>query len=53
MGSVVTRSVPDFHLVVGHPARSVGCVCRCGAPFLRFDQATLPTRGEGAARRVA
>jgi UDP-2-acetamido-3-amino-2,3-dideoxy-glucuronate N-acetyltransferase len=39
MGSVVTRSVPDFHLVVGQPARSVGCVCRCGEPFLRFDRA--------------
>jgi UDP-2-acetamido-3-amino-2,3-dideoxy-glucuronate N-acetyltransferase len=38
MGSVVTRSVPDFHLVVGQPARSIGCVCRCGEPFLRFDQ---------------
>lgn len=38
MGSIVTRSVPDFHLVVGQPARSVGCVCRCGEPFLRFDQ---------------
>jgi len=37
MGSVVTRSVPDFHLVVGRPARSVACVCRCGEPFLRFD----------------
>lgn len=36
MASVVTRSVPDFHLVVGHPARSVGLVCRCGEPFLRF-----------------
>lgn len=36
MGSVVTRSVPDFHLVLGHPARSVGCVCRCGEPFVRF-----------------
>ena len=24
MGSIVTRSVPDFHLVVGQPARSVG-----------------------------
>jgi len=35
MGSVITRSVPDFHLVVGHPARSLGCVCRCGEPFLR------------------
>jgi len=30
MGSVVTRTVLDFHLVVGNPARSVGCVCRCG-----------------------
>ena len=30
MGSVVTRSVADFHLVVGNPARPVGCVCRCG-----------------------
>ena len=36
MGSVVTRSVPEFHLVIGSPARSVGCVCRCGEPFLRF-----------------
>jgi UDP-2-acetamido-3-amino-2,3-dideoxy-glucuronate N-acetyltransferase len=38
MGSVIARSVPDFHLVVGRPARSVGCVCRCGEPFLRFDR---------------
>jgi acetyltransferase-like isoleucine patch superfamily enzyme len=36
MGSVVTRSVPDFHLVLGHPARSIGYVCRCGHPFQRF-----------------
>jgi acetyltransferase-like isoleucine patch superfamily enzyme len=36
MGSVVTKSVPDFHLVLGHPARSIGYVCRCGHPFLRF-----------------
>ncbi len=36
MGSVVTRSVPDFHLVVGNPARSVGAVCRCGEPVARF-----------------
>ena len=37
MGSVVTRSVPDFHLVLGNPARSVGCVCRCGPVLKRFD----------------
>jgi acetyltransferase-like isoleucine patch superfamily enzyme len=36
MGSVVTRSVPDFHLVVGNPARSVGVVCKCGQPLARW-----------------
>lgn len=30
MGSVVTRTVPPFHLVVGNPAKSIGFVCRCG-----------------------
>lgn len=39
MGSVVTRSVPDFHLAYGVPARSVGCVCRCGQPLMRFPEA--------------
>jgi acetyltransferase-like isoleucine patch superfamily enzyme len=48
MGSVVTRSVPDFHLVVGHPARSIGCVCRCGEPFVRFEPGVLPKDGEHA-----
>jgi UDP-2-acetamido-3-amino-2,3-dideoxy-glucuronate N-acetyltransferase len=37
MGSVVTRSVPDFHLVIGNPARSIGCVCRCGQPLAKWD----------------
>lgn len=36
MGSVVTRSVPDFHLALGNPARSVGCVCRCGQVLRKF-----------------
>ena len=36
MGSVVTRSIPDFHLALGHPARPAGCVCRCGPLLLRF-----------------
>lgn len=36
MGSVVTRSVSDHHLVVGNPARSVGAVCRCGFVLVRF-----------------
>lgn len=37
MGAVVTRDVPDFHLVIGNPARSVGCVCRCGQPLVKWD----------------
>ncbi|MEZ6130324.1 MAG: acyltransferase [Planctomycetaceae bacterium] len=39
MGSIVTRSVPDFHLVIGSPAKSVGVVCRCGQPVHRFSEA--------------
>jgi acetyltransferase-like isoleucine patch superfamily enzyme len=42
MGSLVTKSVEDFHLVVGHPARPVGCVCRCGHPLVRFDEMKAP-----------
>jgi UDP-2-acetamido-3-amino-2,3-dideoxy-glucuronate N-acetyltransferase len=34
MGAVVTRSVSDFLLVVGNPARTVGSVCRCGQTVL-------------------
>lgn len=45
MGAVVTRSVPSFHLAIGHPARSVGVVCRCGEPLLR-----LGPEGEWPAR---
>ena len=29
-GTVVTRDVPDFALVVGNPGRIAGWVCRCG-----------------------
>ena len=36
MGSLVTKTVPAFHLVIGHPAISVGCVCRCGHMFFRL-----------------
>lgn len=39
MGSLVTRSIPDFHLAYGRPARSEGCVCRCGRILLRFADA--------------
>lgn len=37
MGSVVTKSVGDHHLVVGNPARLLACVCACGQPLVRFD----------------
>lgn len=46
MGSVVTRDVADFHLVIGNPARSVGCVCRCGGRLARWpDDAPVAVRG--------
>ena len=41
MGSLVTKSVPDFHLVLGNPARSVGCVCRCGQLLTRWTPGEL------------
>lgn len=37
MGSIVTRSVPDFCLAIGSPARVIGAVCRCGEPTIRFN----------------
>ena len=43
MGAVVTKSVPDFALAVGHPARVVGTVCRCGELLQRFDSSMIPT----------
>jgi UDP-2-acetamido-3-amino-2,3-dideoxy-glucuronate N-acetyltransferase len=42
MGSTLTKSVPDFHLAIGTPAHSVGCVCRCGRPLLWFSQHVEP-----------
>lgn len=38
MGALVTKSIPDFHLVVGSPAKSVGCVCRCGPLLMTFPE---------------
>lgn len=29
-GSVVTKDVPDYSVVVGNPAKVIGYVCRCG-----------------------
>ena len=42
MGSVVTRTVGDFHLVLGNPARAVGAVCRCGRPVARWPPGEPP-----------
>ena len=36
-GSVVTKDVPDYALVVGNPARIRGYVCNCGEK-LAFDE---------------
>jgi UDP-2-acetamido-3-amino-2,3-dideoxy-glucuronate N-acetyltransferase len=29
-GAVVTKNVPDYALVMGNPAKVVGCMCECG-----------------------
>ncbi len=42
MAAVVTKSVPDFALVVGNPARPIGTVCRCGEPTSRFPAGAIP-----------
>jgi UDP-2-acetamido-3-amino-2,3-dideoxy-glucuronate N-acetyltransferase len=39
-GTVVTRDVPDFALVMGNPARRSGWMCRCGIK-LRTNGRTL------------
>lgn len=47
-GSVVTKDVPDFALMVGNPARRIGWVSRNGEK-LHFDEqgyATCPATGE-------
>lgn len=43
MGSVVTRSVPAYRLVLGNPARPVAWVCACGPVLTRSD---TPRSGE-------
>ena len=36
-GAVVTRDVPDFSLIVGHPARFRAWVCQCGEKLAFTD----------------
>lgn len=38
MGAIVTKSIPDFHLAIGTPCRSVGAVCRCGQLLAMFTE---------------
>jgi UDP-2-acetamido-3-amino-2,3-dideoxy-glucuronate N-acetyltransferase len=46
IGSLVTKSVPDFHLSIGHPAKSVGAVCRCGQLLTRFPEGAIAFSGD-------
>jgi UDP-2-acetamido-3-amino-2,3-dideoxy-glucuronate N-acetyltransferase len=50
MGSLITKSIPDFHLVIGRPARSIGCVCRCGQPLFRFKDSAIGESKEESCR---
>jgi acetyltransferase-like isoleucine patch superfamily enzyme len=38
MGALVTKSIPDFHLAIGSPARSIGVVCKCGQLIYKFGE---------------
>ncbi|MBN2458148.1 N-acetyltransferase [Candidatus Woesearchaeota archaeon] len=37
-GTVVTKSVPDYSLVIGNPGKIVGYVCKCGKKFDNSDE---------------
>lgn len=51
-GTVVTKDVPDFALVIGNPARVRGWVCRC-ATKLSFEETNHDTCKCGRAYRLA
>lgn len=51
MGSVVTRDVGAFELVVGNPARSIGFVCRCGERLAGWKPGQRPATGGGECPR--
>ena len=40
-GSVVTRDVKDYELVVGNPAKAIGYVCKCGQVLNAELQCTI------------
>ena len=37
-GSVVTKNIGDYELVVGNPAKSIGYVCKCGETLEKDKQ---------------
>lgn len=37
-GSIVNKSIPDYGLVVGSPARIIGFVCRCGLGLIKINK---------------
>ena len=41
-GSVVTRDVPGYGLVMGNPARLTGYVCRCGRKMINHTGGDYP-----------
>ncbi len=45
-GAVVTRTVPDYALVVGNPARRLGWVCACGTRLLDGNGDPAPAEPE-------
>ncbi|GFZ33716.1 N-acetyltransferase [Clostridium zeae] len=47
-GTVVTKDIPDYALVVGNPARIIGHVCQCGERiyFDEFNQCTCEACGK-------
>lgn len=40
-GSVVTKSVPDYALIAGVPAKQIGWICECGAKLSFVAEKTL------------
>ncbi len=51
-GTVVTKDVPDYALVVGNPGRVVGWMCRCGVKLkIKGTKATCPSCGETYSKR--
>ena len=42
MGTLVTRSVQPYTVVVGSPARAVALVCRCGRPIASLRDSNPP-----------